>query len=145
MTVMVIKAALSELGCLQAHVQTVLCNAVLKILSHILNEFLLLAPKAGRHDYGSHPASTMDIFFSFVVVMLITSFLAFLCLTADHNLFFWISLSFGLPALPPHSSDEGWGQPLHKEMIRNNKPPEDTVFTFPKWGFVCIQVLSLVH
>lgn len=57
-TPVVIKAALSELACLQAlhlaHVHTVLCGATLKILGHILNGFLLLAPEAGRHDYGSH-------------------------------------------------------------------------------------------
>ena len=158
MPVMITKAALSELGCLQAlhlaHVYSVLRSAALKIAILILNEFQPLAPEAGRHCYGSHPASTtcmltttagvylhdaallsvsLDIIFFLVIEMLVTNFLTFLCLITDHNLFCWVSLSFCLTALPPHRSDEGWGQPLHKkEMIRSNEPSKDTIFTLPK-------------
>jgi len=157
-SVMIIKAAWSELGCLQAlhlaHVYSVLCSAALKILRHISNEFLPLTTETGRDGYGSHPASTncmltatagtrlcgatllsvsLDIIFSFVTEMLVMNFLGFLCLITDRNLFSWVSLFFCLPALPPHLSDEGSGQPLHKkEMIRSNEPPEDTIFTLLK-------------
>lgn len=57
-----------------------------------------------------------------------------------------VSLPFWLPALCPHSSDEGCHQPLHmKKMIRSNEPPEDITFTLPKWGCAGIRALSLVH
>lgn len=157
MPVLIIKIALSELHCLQAlhlpHVYSVLCSAALKIPSLILNGFLPLTPEAGRYGCGSHPASTtcmltssagaclyhaallsvsLGIFFFFVIEMLVTNFLECLCLITDHSLFSWVSFSFCLPAFPPHPSDEGWGQPLHREMIRRYELPKDTIFSFPK-------------
>lgn len=97
-----------------AHINAGLCMKITwKLHCLILNDFLPLTPGAGRHSHGHLTSTTymltttageclcgnallnvpLGVIFFFVVEIWVITFLAFLCLTTDHNLFCLISHS----------------------------------------------------
>lgn len=162
--IVIIKAALSELSRLQAlHLaHFVLHSVAFSIPSFILSKFLPLVPEAERLGYGSHPVSTtcmlkstvlaclcdaallsvsLDIIFFFVIEMLVSSFVAFICLITDYNLFCCVS-----PLLPSCTSSfpHWWrlGSVFAQERDAKKQWTPWSYYLHPsKVRIFCIQVL----